>query len=136
MSPPPPIDPLRIAVLETDQIFPERNGYGGLYTALLHDGADAIGWPRDRLQISAWDVVNARGEGESESVAEYPRLEDVDAVLISGSSECLSASIRARFLPIQRSGFGHGLRWTHESRGARKQNGKNGRGGCFHVPCA
>lgn len=83
MSSSPPIKPFRIAILVADHGFPRYNGYLGLWTNILHAGADALGWPRDRLQISAWDVVTARGD----SIGEYPRLEDVDAILITGSSE-------------------------------------------------
>lgn len=83
LSPFPPTVPLRIAVLEADDALDQYGGYGVLYTSLLQAAAGSLGWPQDRLEISAWDVVNVK-EG---NVWGYPRLEDVDAVLISGSSE-------------------------------------------------
>ncbi|MCJ1463490.1 hypothetical protein MMC07_002098 [Pseudocyphellaria aurata] len=83
LSPVPPTVPLRIAILEADDVLDQYGRYGGLYTSLLQAAAGSLGWPHDRLDISAWDVVNAK-EG---NVWGYPRLDDVDAVLISGSSE-------------------------------------------------
>lgn len=74
---------LRIAILEADTIFPQYGGYYGLYTSLLQAAADSLGWPRDRVETSAWEVVNWK-EGDTGG---YPKLEEVDAVLISGSSE-------------------------------------------------
>lgn len=80
--------PLRIAVLECDTPLDETRhkygGYGGVFEALLRAGADALGQPKlisseKGLDISKWDVVDAQ---------QYPRLEDVDAVLITGSSTC------------------------------------------------
>lgn len=77
--------PLRIAILETDTPVPKVDekygGYGGVFTALLKAGADALGEPglssKEGLEISAYDVVNKQ---------EYPKLDDVDAVLLTGSS--------------------------------------------------
>lgn len=74
---------LRIAVLEADIKFAKYGGYCGLYTSLLQAAADSLGWPRDRLQISAWDVVNWKAGHPGG----YPDLGEVDAVLISGSGE-------------------------------------------------
>lgn len=85
-SPSPPTFPLRIAVLEADSIAPQHGGYSGLYTSLLQAAADSLGWPRDSFEISKWDVVNVK-EGQAEG---YPKLEEVDAILISGSSESWS----------------------------------------------
>lgn len=89
----PPQVPLRIAVLETDHMLPQTRanygGYTGLYTLLLHEGADLLGLPRDRFQLSKWDIVQ-RGQELSEQEVEkieYPQLDDIDAILISGSSE-------------------------------------------------
>ena len=77
--------PLRIAVLECDTPVTNTNakygGYRGVFEALLKSSAEALGQPErlspDDLEISGWDVVN----GE-----EYPKLEDIDAVLLTGSS--------------------------------------------------
>ncbi|MCJ1269751.1 hypothetical protein MMC22_009644 [Lobaria immixta] len=83
LSPLPITTPLiRIAVLEADIKFTKYGGYRGLYTSLLQAAADSLGWPRDRLEISAWDVVNWK-EGQLRG---YPDLGEVDAVLISGSA--------------------------------------------------
>ncbi|KAH8596106.1 class I glutamine amidotransferase-like protein [Bisporella sp. PMI_857] len=76
--------PLRIAILECDTPQPQTNakygGYGGVFTALLKAGADLLGHPgltsSAGLQISSYDVVTKQ---------EYPNLEDVDGILISGS---------------------------------------------------
>ena len=81
-SPPPP--PLRIAVLEADipldRILEKYGTYGDIFTRLLHQAADTIDLPRERLEISKWDVLRKM---------EYPDLEggEVDAVLITGSRE-------------------------------------------------
>lgn len=94
-SPPlPPQVPIRIAVLEADHLLPQTRarygGYTGLYTLLLHAGADSLDWPRDKLQISKWDIIQRGAELSEQEVdkIEYPQLEDIDAILISGSSEC------------------------------------------------
>lgn len=80
--------PLRIAVLEADTPIPPINdrygGYGGVFTSLLTSSAKALNKPdqldsEKGLVISKWDVVSG---------TEYPKLEDIDAVLISGSSTC------------------------------------------------
>ncbi|CAD6567474.1 MAG: hypothetical protein ASARMPRED_000858 [Alectoria sarmentosa] len=91
---------IRIAILEADvpigQTRARYGSYGGVFTSLLHKAADASNLPRERLEISGWDVVNSEGatEGEEEEMGGewrwrrkkgYPRMEDVDAVLITGS---------------------------------------------------
>lgn len=76
--------PLRIAILECDTPLDgtraKYGGYGGVFTALLKAGADALGHPglssSSGLALSIFDVVNKQ---------EYPALEDIDAILISGS---------------------------------------------------
>ncbi|RFU29486.1 hypothetical protein B7463_g6851, partial [Scytalidium lignicola] len=78
--------PLRIAVLECDtpltQTREKYGGYGGVFTALLKAGADALHaqYPglssSSGLEITTWDVV---------AKDEYPSLSDIDAILISGS---------------------------------------------------
>ncbi len=73
--------PIRIAIFDCDPLIEpirERNGdYGGVITAFLHAGAEHIGLPLDELHLSVWSV---------EERQEYPALEDIDSILISGSS--------------------------------------------------
>ena len=91
---------IRIAILEADiPIGTTRDkygSYGGVFTSLLYKAADASNIPRQRLDISAWDVINSEGakEGELEYMdgeydmlrtKGYPKLEDIDAVLLTGS---------------------------------------------------
>jgi hypothetical protein len=78
--------PLRIAVLECDTPIgntkEKYGGYGNLFKELLHNGVkevrekDSIEVPE--LDVRKYDVVNDEL---------YPKLEDVDAVLLSGSRE-------------------------------------------------
>ncbi|OJD17123.1 hypothetical protein AJ78_02768 [Emergomyces pasteurianus Ep9510] len=77
--------PLRIAVLECDvpldRTRSKYGGYGGVFEALLWSSAKLLNQsdkidPATGLEISKWNVV----EGDK-----YPNLEDVDAVLITGS---------------------------------------------------
>lgn len=92
-SPLPPQFPIRIAVLEADHVLPQTRanygGYTGLYTLLLNAGADLLDLSRDKLQISKWDIIQRGAELSEQEVneIEYPQLEDIDAILISGSSE-------------------------------------------------
>jgi len=78
--------PLRIAVLECDTPLENTNrrynGYGGVFRALLSASAKALNRPEtldpeSGLDISCWDIVNGD---------EYPKLEEIDAVLLTGSS--------------------------------------------------
>lgn len=80
--------PLRIAVLECDTPLPpiddRYGGYTGVFTTLLKASAKALNKPEqldpeNDLVISQWDIVNAD---------KYPNLEDIDAVLLTGSSRC------------------------------------------------
>ena len=75
---------LRIAILEADtpigQTKEKYGGYGGVFTALLQAGAEHIGIPLDQLVFSKYDVVTKM---------EYPSLDEIDAVLITGSSTCV-----------------------------------------------
>ncbi|CAG8274944.1 unnamed protein product [Penicillium olsonii] len=73
--------PLRIAILTCDTPVPEANrpynGYGGIFTSLLESSATASGLdPRD-LEITVFDIVDG---------SHYPKLEDIDAILMTGSS--------------------------------------------------
>ncbi|KAF1945235.1 class I glutamine amidotransferase-like protein [Clathrospora elynae] len=73
--------PLRIAILECDTPLPtvvEKYGrYDRIFTTLLEAAAEGLGLsPKRDLELSGYDVVTAQ---------EYPDLESIDAVLISGS---------------------------------------------------
>ena len=78
--------PLRIAVLECDtpltQTKAKYGGYGGVFEVLLQSGAKALNQPElvhpeSGLEITKWDIVNGD---------QYPNLDDVDGILITGSS--------------------------------------------------
>ncbi|KAG4420584.1 hypothetical protein IFR04_006291 [Cadophora malorum] len=76
--------PLRIAILECDTPLDNTRakygGYGGVFTALLKAGADALNYPglsaSSGLDLSIFDVVTAQS---------YPSLENIDAILLTGS---------------------------------------------------
>lgn len=76
--------PLRLAILEADTPQPttkaKYGGYGGVFTALLTAAGRALDPPQELDQlvtITAHDVVN--------DLNSYPSLDDVDALLITGS---------------------------------------------------
>jgi hypothetical protein len=74
--------PLRIAILECDTppaaIVDEYGRYDRIFTTLLQTAARGLGLsPEQDLELSAFDVVTAQ---------QYPDLQKIDAVLISGSS--------------------------------------------------
>jgi len=79
-----PSPPLRIAILECDTPLEKTRakygGYGGVFKTLLRAGADALKYPNlsstEGLDITTWDVVTKQ---------EYPSLDDIDAILITGS---------------------------------------------------
>ena len=96
MAPP----PSRLAILEADipigATRTKYGGYGGVFTSLLDKACHASSIARDRLEITGWDVINAEGssDGEEEDMGGewhwkrkkgYPMLEEIDAVLITGS---------------------------------------------------
>ena len=75
--------PFRIAILECDTPLDETKAkfgsYGGCFESLLRAGArslDALD-RHESLQLTFWDVVDKR---------QYPSLDTVDAVLLTGSS--------------------------------------------------
>lgn len=76
--------PLRIAVLECDTPNPNTEakygGYGGVFDELLRSGAKAQGKldPESGLQISKYQIQLYPDN--------YPQLDDIDAILITGSS--------------------------------------------------
>ncbi len=87
--------PIRIAILECDTPLPRTaakyGGYGGVFTALLDASAEELGWDKSELHITTHHVVDdekgTAGEEEGQELRKrYPRLEDTDAVLITGSS--------------------------------------------------
>ncbi|KAG9246570.1 class I glutamine amidotransferase-like protein [Calycina marina] len=79
----PPL-PLRIAILKCDTpipaVYSKYGTYGDIFTTLLKAGADTLSYTglssTSGLELSAFDVVFAQ---------EYPSLENIDGVLISGS---------------------------------------------------
>ena len=92
--------PIRIAILEADtpigKTLVKYGSYGGVFTSLLHKAADASKIPRERLQLTGWDVVNMERAQEKdddnlsggwniERRKGYPKMEDIDAILITGS---------------------------------------------------
>lgn len=76
--------PLRIAILECDTPLTntkaQYGGYGGVFDSLLQKASKAID-SHPELQTTKYDVVN-----EPEK---YPALEDIDAILLTGSSELI-----------------------------------------------
>ena len=106
MAPP----PIRLAILEADipigTTRAKYGGYGAVFTSLFHKACDASHIPRDRLEITGWDVVNADGapDGKEEDMGGewgwkrkkgYPALEEIDAVLITGSRMWVSSPAEA-----------------------------------------
>jgi hypothetical protein len=74
--------PLRIAILECDIPLPDivakYGRYDRIFSTLIEKAAEGLGLsPKKDLVLSGFDVVDKQ---------EYPNLEDIDAVLISGSS--------------------------------------------------
>lgn len=82
----PTMAPLRIAVLECDTPIgatkEKYGGYGNLFKELLQNGVQEVREKDNKevpeLDVRKFDVVNDEL---------YPTLEDVDAVLLSGSRE-------------------------------------------------
>ncbi|KAK2766822.1 hypothetical protein FQN54_006136 [Arachnomyces sp. PD_36] len=77
--------PLKVAVLGCDTPLPgikARFGqYGGMHDVLLQKSVEALNRPdlidpKNGLEVKVWDVVNGD---------QYPKLEDIDAILITGS---------------------------------------------------
>lgn len=84
MSPSRSPGPLRLAILEADTPQPKTNerlgGYRGVFTALLQAACDTSTPPKtltDELALSGHDIVH--------DLDAYPSLDDVDAILITGS---------------------------------------------------
>ena len=79
--------PIRLAILEADTPLnntrAKYDGYGGVFGALLQASAEDIGDsnvidPQSGLDISMWNV--------EEHPDRYPKMEEIDAILITGSS--------------------------------------------------
>ena len=72
--------PLRIAILKADTPIPpvddKYGGYGGMYKTWLR-AAQKKSRNDAELEFTDWDVVDDQA---------YPKLEDVDVVVITGSS--------------------------------------------------
>jgi GMP synthase-like glutamine amidotransferase len=72
--------PLRLAILEADTPQPQTRdrfgGYTGVFTALLQEAAKPQKL-EDLVTIKGYDVVN--------ELHSYPSLDEIDAVLITGS---------------------------------------------------
>lgn len=78
--------PLRIAILECDTPLPKThsryNGYGGVFISLFKSSANELNQPSRLnpgigLKFERWDIVNGD---------KYPNMEDIDAVVLTGSS--------------------------------------------------
>ena len=67
---------LRVAILRADH--PPLSGYGDIFREWMKSGARRKGFPERNLHFQEYDVVEKE---------EYPKDEDVDAVLVTGSSE-------------------------------------------------
>jgi hypothetical protein len=76
--------PLRIAILECDTPLPNTEakygGYGGVFEQLLISGAKVLGKldPEKGFQISKYQIQLDPDN--------YPQIDDIDAILITGSS--------------------------------------------------
>lgn len=78
--------PIRLAVLKTDTpidpVKEKLGDYGNIFAALIRAGADGLNQPdvissKHGLEISSYDSVDKQ---------EYPDPDQIDAVLITGSS--------------------------------------------------
>ncbi|KIV99239.1 uncharacterized protein PV09_09101 [Verruconis gallopava] len=78
-----PSPPLRIAILECDtpraQTQAKYGGYGGVFKQMLERGAEDLGHPglsaSEGIELSMYKVEEEQ----------YPNLDDIDAILITGS---------------------------------------------------
>jgi GMP synthase-like glutamine amidotransferase len=89
--------PLRIAILECDRPLDKTTAqygrYGRVFRQLLERAADALGHPgldaKQGLEISYWAV---------EAEDKFPDLEDIDAIMMTGSSETILTEYHGRVL--------------------------------------
>jgi GMP synthase-like glutamine amidotransferase len=76
--------PLRLLILEADTPQPDTEakygGYGGVFTALLTAAAEAMDPPRKLSEVATVTAHNI-----VEDMHAYPPLDEVDAILITGS---------------------------------------------------
>ena len=90
--------PIRIAILECDPFTPsicaKYGDYGGVMTTFFEDGARWLEPEPAEFKISSWNV---------QDYSEYPNLEDIDAILITGSSKSTSRSPFAPRYPSYRA---------------------------------
>lgn len=79
--------PIRLAILECDTPLPETkakfNSYGGVFKTLLQASAESLDQPdlvhpESGLDVTCWHV--------EQNPDQYPKLEEIDAILITGSS--------------------------------------------------
>lgn len=94
--------PIRIAILEADTPLEQTRrmlgSYGGVFTSLLHKAADSSKIPRERLHITGWDVVSEPDGGVEDVGGQYrwirtrgyPKIENIDAILVTGSRMWIS----------------------------------------------
>ena len=77
--------PLRVAVLECDtpldRTRAKYGGYGGVFRALLESGAEALA--KEKGNTKPVDLEITKFRVETEEI--YPNLDDIDAVLLTGS---------------------------------------------------
>jgi hypothetical protein len=96
-----PKPPLRIAILECDTPLPKTyarfKGYGGVFEFLLKQGAKALNNPALTPDNKGFDITKWQVEQNPES---YPKLEDIDAILITGSSTCALSPLLIPFLGL------------------------------------
>lgn len=86
--------PLRIAILECDTPLDgtraKYGGYGGVFKALLEAAADALDTDElsstHGLDLTFWPV---------QSESRFPAVEDIDALLITGSRSYRDAALSA-----------------------------------------
>ncbi|KAI4107644.1 MAG: hypothetical protein LQ339_002550 [Xanthoria mediterranea] len=73
--------PLRVAILGCDHNIPKAlekyKSYAAICATLLDAGAKAVGLAREDLEVSLWNVID--------EVGQFPELEDVDGVFLTGS---------------------------------------------------
>lgn len=86
----------RLAILECDTPLPETGkqygGYGGVFKALLNAGAKAEGFGGvDEILDISMHQIEANPD-------DYPEVNSVDALLLTGSSESLILSTRGAVL--------------------------------------
>jgi hypothetical protein len=77
---------IRLAILEADHANPQMakkyGRYGGVFCSFLEAASARLGLEDGELDITLWDIARLKV---------YPSLEDIDAILITGSRRFLSA---------------------------------------------